>query len=434
MFLYRLLSWIALVLYAPLALIRSVTGRRRLGTLRGRLGLLPYPDLAGGVWVHAVSVGEVQVARNLLAAVAKKSPGTRLGLSATTAAGLEAARRLAGEEIAVFSFPLDLAGPVERSLSALRPGVLALTETELWPLLIDRARRRGVPVALVNGRISQRSYGRYDLVRGWFRRVLESVSLFTMQSEEDARRIRELGAPAGRVLVTGNIKYDAAPPGPFPDARRLRSAAAGRPILVAASTGEGEEEIVLEAWISLERLSLLVIAPRRPERFDEVARLIESSGFSVIRRSTPDTEPSNHKSQVTNPKSSPVYLLDSIGELASLYTEANLAFLGGSLVRAGGHNPIEAWAAGVPVLVGPHTQNFRSITASGEDIGILERVSDARSLARACGLALGNPASTAARGERARRFVAENRGAAASTAEAIGTLLAGEPQARAAAP
>lgn len=432
MFLYRLLSSIALVLYAPLALIRSLTGRRRLGTLTGRLGLLPYPDLAGGVWVHAVSVGEVQVARNLLAAVAKRSPGVRLGLSATTAAGLEAARRAVADEIAVFSFPLDLAGPVERSLAALRPGVLVLTETELWPLLIDRARRRGLPVALVNGRISQRSYGRYRLVRGWFCKVLESVSLFAMQSEEDARRIRELGAPAGQVLVTGNIKFDAAPPGAFPDARRLRSAAAGRPVLVAASTGEGEEAIVLDAWTELDPRPFLVLAPRRPERFDAVAGLAGSRGLRVLRRSDPETSLDSRVSPPDTPVS--VYLLDSIGELASLYGEANLAFLGGSLMPAGGHNPIEAWAAGVPVLVGPHTQNFRSITGSGETIGILERVSDARSLARACGLALRDPASTTARGERARRFVAENRGAAASTAEAIGNLLAGEPQARAAAP
>ena len=433
MFLYRLLSVLALAAYAPLALIRSLSGRRRLASLRGRLGLLSYPDLAGGVWVHAVSVGEVQVARNLLAAIAGKVPGVRLGLSATTAAGLEAARQAAGDGLAVFSFPLDLAGPVEKSLSALRPGLLVLTETELWPLLIDRAHRRGVGVALVNGRISQTSFRRYRLLRGWFRRVLENVSLFAMQSEEDARRIRELGAPPGRILVTGNIKYDVAPAPVFADARRLRSAAADRPILVAASTGEGEEEMVLEAWTALDPHPLLAIAPRRPERFDAVARLVESSGFAVIRRSSPDPLPASHKSQITNHKSS-VYLLDSIGELASLYGQANLAFLGGSLIPAGGHNPIEAWAQGVPVLVGPHTENFRSITRSGEDTGILERVSDARALAHACRLAFQDPATTAARGERARRFVAESRGAAASTAEAVLKLIPGEPEARAAAP
>ncbi|HLN57751.1 MAG TPA: glycosyltransferase N-terminal domain-containing protein, partial [Thermoanaerobaculia bacterium] len=354
MFLYRVLSVLALIAYSPYALVRSALGRRRLGDIRGRLGLAPYPDLDGGIWVHAVSVGEVGAACNLLAALSRKLPGARLGLSVTTAAGLEAARRVAGQSIAVFSFPLDLAGPVEKALSAVRPGLIVLTETELWPLVLERARARGVPVALVNGRISDRSFRRYLLLRGWFRRVLGNVSLFAMQTEEDARRIERLGARPERILVTGNIKYDLAPAPPFADAARLSSAAAGRPILVAASTGEGEEQMVLEAWKGLDPRPLLVLAPRRPERFDGVARLIESSGFTVVRRSSPDPAATNHKSLV--------YLLDSIGELASLYGEAFLAFLGGSLIATGGHNPIEAWAQGVAVLVGPNTGNFREIT------------------------------------------------------------------------
>ncbi len=148
-------------------------------------------------------------------------PGVRLGLSVTTAAGLESARRFAGPSIAVFSFPLDLAGPVEKAFSAVRPGLLVLTETELWPLVLERARVRGVPVALVNGRISDRSFRRYLLLRGWFRRVLDSVSLFAMQTDEDARRIERLGARPERILVTGNIKYDLAPAPPFADAARL---------------------------------------------------------------------------------------------------------------------------------------------------------------------------------------------------------------------
>lgn len=433
MFLYRLLSVLALLAYSPFALFRSLTGRRRIGSLRGRLGLLPYPDLAGGIWIHAVSVGEVGVASTLLIALSNRAPGLRLGISVTTAAGLEAARRASGAGVAVFSFPLDLAGPVERALSAVRPGLLLLTETELWPLLLTRARKRGVLTALVNGRISERSFRRYLLVRSWFRRVLEDVSLFAMQSEDDARRARDLGVPADRILITGNIKYDVAPAPPFPDASRLRSAAAGRPILVAGSTGEGEEELVLGAWKSLDPRPFLAIAPRRPERFDEVARLVESSGFTLIRRSRPDPDPSNHNSQITDHKLL-VYLLDSIGELASLYGEANLAFLGGSLIPTGGHNPIEAWAQGVAVVVGPHTHNFREITRSGESLGILERVPDAGALARAWDLAFKGLPATAARGERARSFVAQSRGAAASTADAVLRLLSVERRERAAAP
>jgi len=426
MFLYRILSVLALLAYSPVALFRSMTGRKKMGDVRGKLGLLPYPDLDGGIWVHAVSVGEVGVARNLLTALSKRAPaGTRLGLSATTVAGLETARRTSVDRWPVFSFPLDLAGPVEKALAAVRPGLVVLTETELWPLLIDRAVRRGAGVALVNGRISDRSLRRYRLVRRWFARSLERISLFAMQSEEDSRRIRELGAPADRVLVTGNVKYDLAPAPPFADAARLSSLAAGRPVLVAASTGPGEEAIVLDAWKGLESRTVLAIAPRRPERFEEVARLVESKGLAVIRRSDPGAL-ANHKSQIPNHKSS-VYVLDTVGELASLYGEAAIAFIGGSLIPTGGHNPIEAWAQGVAVLVGPHTQSFREITEAGEKQGVLHRVAGGEELARAFEAAAADPEAAAARGAAARAFVAKSRGAAEATAEAIVKLLPAEP-------
>lgn len=428
MFLYRLLSVLALILYAPYAVLRSVTGRTRIGDVRGKLGLAPYPDLAGGIWVHAVSVGEVSVARNLLEALKNRLPGVPLGLSATTAAGLDAARRFAGPGIEVFSFPLDLAGPVEKALAAVRPGLIVLVETELWPLLLERARTRDVPIALVNGRISDRSFRRYLLLRRWFSRILENVSLFAMQTPEDADRIARLGAPQGRILVTGNIKYDFSPAPPFADAARLTAFAAGRPILVAASTSEGEEQIVLEAWKNLDPRPFLAIAPRRPERFDDVASLVERSGFSLVRRSLP----SDASSQIQTPPD--IYLLDSIGELSSLYRQTFLAFLGGSLVPTGGHNPIEAWAQGVAVVVGPNTGNFREITGSGERREILERVADGRELRGAITRSLADPSATALRGEGARRFVSESRGAAALTADSVAKLLSRRPRERAAAP
>jgi len=428
MFLYRLLSVLALLLYAPYAVLRAVTGRRRMGDVRGKLGLLPYPDLAGGIWVHAVSVGEVSVARNLLEALKNRLAGVPLGLSVTTAAGLDAARRLAGPGIEVFSFPLDLAGPIEKALSAVRPGAIVLVETELWPLLLERARIRDVPIALVNGRISDRSFRRYLLLRRWFSRILENVSLFAMQTREDGERIARLGARQERILVTGNIKYDVSASPPFADAARLTAAAAGRPILVAASTSEGEEQIVFDAWKDLDPRPFLAIAPRRPERFDEVATLVERSGFRLIRRSLS----SDQLSTLSFPPD--IYLLDSIGELASLYRHAFLAFLGGSLVATGGHNPIEAWAQGVAVIVGPHTGNFREITGSGERLGILERVADGRELRQALARCLAQVKATASRGEGARCFVSESRGAAVLTAESVAKLLSSRPRERAAAP
>ncbi len=412
MLFYRFLGGAVLAAYAPIALLRSLTGRRRLGDVAGRLGRLPYPDLEGGIWVHAVSVGEVGVAVTLLTALAAKADGRRLGLSVTTAAGRELALRVVAPGVTVFAFPFDLAGPVERALSAVRPGLILLTETELWPLFLERASARGIPVALVNGRISERSYPRYRLLRRWFARALDRVSLFLMQSEEDARRLREIGAPLARIRTKGNVKYDLPLAPPFGDAARLEKAARGRPVLVAASTAEGEEEAILDAWRALSPRPFLAIAPRRPERFDEVARRVEAAGIPLLRRSAAD---------VGGPAD--VYLLDTIGELASLYSHAKLAFVGGSLVRKGGHNPIEAWAAGVPVVVGPNTDNFREITAKGKSLGILTSVAGTADLARTLAAELADLEVLERRGASARRFVSASRGAAEATAREVLALL-----------
>jgi 3-deoxy-D-manno-octulosonic-acid transferase len=422
--LYRALAALALTVYAPFAFLRSMTGKRRLGDVRGRLGLTEWPDLAGGVWIHAVSVGEIGVARNLLAELRRRLPASpvpvRFGVSVSTAAGRELAERTLSPHAAVFAFPFDLARPVEKALDATRPGLIVLTETELWPLFIASAARRGIPVALVNGRISERSFARYRIVRGFFARTLRKLSLAAMQSEEDARRLEELGAPPGRVRTFGNLKYDLPAPAPYADGPRLAAAAAGRPVLVAGSTGADEERLVLDAWERLAPRPLLVLAPRRPERFDEVAKLVDSRGLKLVRRS----------SQLTAHSFQPdVYLLDSIGELASVYRGATLAFAGGSLIPAGGQSPIEAWAAGVAVVAGPHMENFRDAARLGESLGILRRAGSPEALARLFGEALDRREETARRGEEAARFVAGSRGAAAATAAALAELapaLAGE--------
>jgi 3-deoxy-D-manno-octulosonic-acid transferase len=353
------------------------------------------------------------VAASLLASLARKAPGARLGLSVTTDAGRALARRSLPEAVSVFAFPFDHAGPVERALSRVRPGLVLLTETELWPLFLERAAARGVAVALVNGRISERSFPRYRLLRRWFAPALAHVSLFVMQTEEDARRIAALGVPRSKIRMHGNVKYDLPPPAPFPDADRLAEAAGGRSVLVAASTAEGEEDAVLEAGKALSPRPLLAIAPRRPERFEEVARKVESAGLRLARRTGREGGRAD------------VYLLDTIGELSSLYREARLAFVGGSLVARGGHNPIEAWAAGVPVVVGRHMENFREVAAKGENLGILTRVRNRAELARALAAALADPAGLASRGALAQRFVAASRGAADATAEEVLALRDG---------
>ena len=405
-----MISALAIAGYAPLALVRSLSGRRKIGDLAGRLGRTSYPDLAGGIWVHGVSVGEVGVAE-----LSRRAPERRVALSASTAAGLDLARR--GGEIPVFPFPLDLEGPVTRALSEVRPGLVLLTETEIWPLFLDRARARGIPVALVNGRLSARSHAGYRRLGGWFAGVLSRVSLFAMQTSDDAERVASLGADPARIRVTGNMKYDQPAAPPFPDGARLKALAAGRAILAAGSTAEGEEEIVLSAWEAIPGASrpLLAIAPRRPERFGAVAELAERRGYAVVRRSQ------EGKHAGAGPPA--IYLLDSIGELASLYAEARLAFVGGSLLAGGGgHNPIEAWSAGVPVVTGPYTESFREVTADGERLGILERA-DAASLPRTFTGIFEDPGALGERGDRARRAVTESRGAAARTAEFVLPLL-----------
>jgi 3-deoxy-D-manno-octulosonic-acid transferase len=426
--LYRALASLALAAYAPFALARSLAGRRRFGDIRGRLGRRPYPDLRGGIWIHAVSVGEIGVARNLLRALRGRLPDRPVGLSVTTAAGRELASQTLSTEAAIFAFPFELAGAVERALTHTRPSLIVLTETEIWPLFLDRASRLGVPVALVNGRISARSFARYRLARRFLARSLSQIALFAMQSDEDARRIEALGAPRERIRNLGNIKYDLPEAPPFPDSARLVRAAEGRAILVAGSTGDGEEELVLDAWHRLEVRPLLVLAPRRPERFDGVARLVEQGGLRLLRRSTPD-------SRLPTPDSSvDVYLLDSIGELASIYREGTLAFIGGSLVDTGGQNPIEAWAAGIPAMAGPHMENFREIAARGDALRILIRTHDPEDLARRIAEALADPAETSRRGADAARFVAESRGAAERTAAALVGLLPDLTARRASAP
>jgi 3-deoxy-D-manno-octulosonic-acid transferase len=417
---YRLLSILALAAYSPYALARSLAGKYRIGDWKGRLGQTSYPDLSGGVWIHAVSVGEVGVAKSLASSLAKALPSHRLGLSVTTAAGRELAERSFGWNAAVFPFPFDLAGPVEKALGQARPGLVVLTETEIWPLFLDRAAAHGIPVALVNGRVSNRSYRRYRLAGRFMARSLEKVSLFAMQTSEDAERIAALGAPRDRVHVTGNIKFDRPAAPPFADAARLGAAAAGRTIGIAASTGEGEEAIVLEAWSACRPRPLLVLAPRRPERFDEVAKLVEARGLRLLRRSSPA---STLDSQLSTLNSPDVYLLDSIGELASVYSGARFAFIGGSLIPTGGQNPIEAWAQGVSVIAGPHMENFREIAAAGKARRILQEVAGSKELTAAIDAAVSEPSAASARGEEARRFTVESRGAVERTLRLVLPLM-----------
>ncbi len=346
----------------------------------------------------------MNAARTILEALRGLTSGPFV-LSSSTAAGLAAAGGVAAADGAI-PFPLDLARPVERSLSAADPTLVLLTETEIWPLFLERCARRSVPVAIVNGRISASSFSRYRRAGRWLAPSLERIGLFAMQTDEDAARIAALGVPAAKICVTGNVKFDASSEERPDVAARLRRLAAGRTVVIAGSTHEGEETAVLDAWAALEPRPLLVVAPRRPERFEEVFRRMRERAAGSVRFSSASGEP-------------PAVLLDTVGDLASAFGAADAAFIGGTLADVGGHNPIEAWAKGVPTVLGPHLANVRAIAAEGVAAGAAIPVRTAAELAAAWNGLLANPAGLRARGEAAARLVEGHRGAARKTASAV---------------
>ncbi len=369
---YTILLGAALVVSAPYWLVQMLrTGKHRTG-LGERFGRVPpqlRADARRAIWVHAVSVGEVLAVSGLVVQMRERFPACRIVISTTTKTGQKLARERFGAEN-VFYFPLDFAFAIRPWLRALRPELVVLAETEFWPNFLRLAHREA-RVAVVNARVSDRSWPRYRQLRGLIARVLTNVDLFLAQSDEDRRRLVEIGAPAHRVAVSGNLKFDihpAASPA-FLDALRaaFRQCKAG-PVVVCGSTVEGEEPLlvpvfrrVLERWPG----AGIVLAPRHPERFDEVARLLAGSGLKFWRRSQWHGEPIVGG----------VFLLDSIGELAATYALAQLAFVGGSLVARGGHNVLEAAASGAAIVVGPHTENFRDIVARFRGAGALQVVS-----------------------------------------------------------
>lgn len=399
-------------------------GRRRgkyFRTFRERMGRLPVylnVDVERSIWVHAVSVGEVLAARTLLVALRERFPGRRLFLSTTTETGHDVARQSVRGIDGLFFAPFDFRHPVRKVLRTLNPDLLILVETELWPNLIHEARRRGTRVAVVNGRISPRSYARYRRVRALLRAVLAEVDLFLMQAEAHARRIVEMGAPAERVVVSGNLKFDSLDAPRVPERLARLLPRGEHPLWVAGSTVAGEEELVLAAFHRVRALrpdTALLVAPRHPERFGEVPRLVEAAGFRCRRRS--GLEPGQWRD-------GEVLLLDTLGELAQIYPLATVVFVGGSLMPAGGHNILEPAVAGRAVVVGPHMENFQEIADTFRGERALVQVGSADELAPAVLRLLGDESEREALGERARALVARNRGALELTLTQLETLVA----------
>jgi len=419
--LYTAVVSLGFVLALPFYLWKGRATGKYLATFRERLGRLPEGIPRGGpsVWIHAVSVGEVLAARVLVAPLKQRFPGHRVVVSTTTMTGQAVARASLRGADALFYAPFDWPGPVRRVLAAFEPSLLLLVETELWPNLIHEARRRGARIAVVNGRISDRSYGRYRLARVFLRRVLAEVDLLLMQTAEYARRVAEIGALAERVRVVGNLKYDALERASVPEGLAGLLGLDGRgPLLVAGSTVAGEEEPVLAAFRRVRETwpeARLVIAPRHPERFDEAAARVEAAGFRCARRTRLEDAPW---------RGAEVLLLDTIGELAGLYAAATVVFVGGSLAPAGGHNVLEPAVAGKAVLVGPHMENFQEIADRFREEGALVQVASAADLAPALLGLLADPDRRDEIGRRARALVERNRGALAATLDALAGLVA----------
>lgn len=425
---YSSLVLAVLILGAPYWLARMViSGRFRVG-LSERLGRVPEAlktAIAGRdvVWLHAVSVGEVLAAIRLVQELEQALPGCIVVVSTTTATGQALARERIGSA-RVFFYPLDLTWAVRRFLRALRPKMLVLMESELWPVMLDECRRAEIPVAVVNARVSDRSFRRGLRVRAVWSRVLQQVRLFAAQSDEDAERLIKMGARAESVHVAGNLKYDVRAPKQSRVAEWVLKAAAGRPIVVAGSTvartgnaSVSEEEMVIQAWEGRPRreaAALLVLAPRHPQRFVEVESM--AMKFPISKASAL----AETQSGVTRAE---ILLLDTIGDLASVYAVADLAFIGGSLVRKGGHNPLEPAQFGVPVVIGPSYENFRGVVEHMRDADGIRTVQNCDELGATLIELLQNRALANAIGQRGRSMFEAQAGATARTVEMLTALL-----------
>ncbi|HEX8491595.1 MAG TPA: 3-deoxy-D-manno-octulosonic acid transferase [Pyrinomonadaceae bacterium] len=432
-FLYSILLTIGIAALLPRFAYDALRHGKYVAGLRERLGHLPPLQSEGRpvVWLHCVSVGEAQAARPLARALLDKYPTHALVVSTTTATGQRIAREVFREDAAaVFYFPFDWAWTVRRALRRIKPSAVLIMETELWPRFLRECDRRHIPVAIVNGRLSERSFRRYKIIRRFISRIVNYLDLALMQTEADAQRMRALGMKPASVLVSGNVKFDV---GVNEVEHALTMKLRGRfqlyderPLVVAASTHSPEERIVIEAFkrlraASLSRQPRLLLAPRHPERFAEVASLLDSSGFKWVRRSSVESE---------HDAACDIILLDTIGELRAVYPLAALVFVGGSIAPVGGHNILEPAAAGACIITGPHTANFAAIIRAFLDAQALVQLPLSpetqleAALAQSCLELLANDEMRLRLGENARATLEQNRGATDRTIGMLAPLLA----------
>ena len=395
---YTLALRLGLIVLSPYFLIRS---RRYLPSLADRLGFLKLPNIHKSIWIHAVSVGEVKSVENLIARLRSEFPGRPVVVSTTTPTGQQLARTRRDIIDHAFFFPIDTPGPLLRTLERVKPALVIIAETEIWPNFLRLCRDRRIPVMMINGRISDKSFPKYQFVRRWLRPVLDDYVVMGMQSEEDRRRAEQIGADPKRVRVFGNLKFDVTT-----SHGRLEPKLEGRlrvcgELWVAASTMPGEDEFVLDAFQQLRqsRSDLkLMIAPRHPERADGVAQLARKRGLRVTLRSSLQSDWD-------------VIVLDTIGELAACFEFSAAVFMGGSLVRRGGHNVLEPARHFKPIIFGPHMENFRDIARLFLQADAAIQIGAPPELAPAVERVLSNPALASALGRNAYGVIVQNTGA-----------------------
>ena len=421
MIVYSAMLASAILLGSPWWLWRMASSARYRAGLSGRLGAVPQAlreAVAGRrvIWLHAVSVGEVLAAERLIVALRTVFEAHVIVVSTTTASGQAIAKKKFGDTTTFF-LPLDFALAVRSYLQVLQPELLVLMESELWPRLLVECNRRGTQVVIANARVSDRSFPRYMRLRKLWKPLLAKVDLLLAQGEESAGRLRLIGAPAERVRVVGNLKYDSEVEVGSAVVSRLRELVRGRKVVVAGSTLAGEEKMLLDAWakvVAQEPDAILVLAPRHPQRFREVEAILGVSQFQKIAVNS-------HKFyESTEVEGGAVFLLDTIGDLAAVYGLAAVAFVGGSLVAKGGHNPLEPARFGVPVVIGKSYENFREIVEGMRAADALRLVDRDQVVPALVDLLVHG----AAMGERGQRFFEGQTGATERTVQALLALMA----------
>ena len=418
--LYNLLIYLLQIPLGLYWLVRAGVNRSYRGRAGQRFGI-GYPNLDSCIWIHAVSVGEVQAAAPLIRQLAARFPGHSLLVTTVTPTGAARVSAIFGDSVTHAYIPFEMPLAVDRFFAATNPELALIMETEIWPNLYRGCGVRDIPLVLVSARISPRSVGGYRRFLPLFRETLSHGIIIAAQSEADADRFRSLGASAVRTWVTGSIKFDIELPQSLPeDGRRFRADHFGsRPVWVAASTHDREEQLVLTAHKALRAQVpelLLVLVPRHPQRFSDVRDLVTRAGLSCVARTERRTcEPATE-----------VFLGDTMGELPLFYAASDIAFVGGSLVPVGGHNLLEPAALGLPVITGPHVFNAQEIADLFISRGACRMIEDAPGLAAAVGDLLGNPEAAAAMGNLGRDIVQRNRGALAKLLQLLEPLLKDE--------